>query len=101
MASARAGAFVGFHQPTGVRVVDDFRGAGPVDGDRRQFTGHRLDQGLAELLVDRSVDQGIARAEEVGRVVVGVPAGEEDVGDREALDGRDRMLTLPLARWEK
>ena len=97
IAAASASSVVGLDQPAGVRVVDDLGRAGAVDGDRRQLAGHRLDQDLAELLVDRGVDEDVAGAQEVGQVVVGVPAGEEDVGDAEALDRLDRVLALPLA----
>ena len=62
-----------------------------------QPTRHRLHQHLAELLVDRSVDEDVACRKEVGKVLVVVPAGEEDAGHPEALDGLDRVLALPLA----
>ena len=74
--------------------------AGPprFDRDHRQPTGHRLHQHLAELLVDRSVDEDVACREEVGELLVVVPAGEEDAGHSQALDRLDRVLALPFAR---
>ena len=87
---------VGRNQPAGLGVVDDRRRAAAVDRDHRQPAGHRLDQHLAELLVDRGVDEQVGGAQEVGQLRVGVPAGEEDVGAAEPLDRLDRVLPLPL-----
>lgn len=91
---------VGRNQPAGIGVVDDLRWAAAVDRDHRQLAGHRLDQHLAELLVDRGVNEKVAGAQEVRQIVVRVPAGEEDVRTAEALgieiEGRGGALQALL-----
>ena len=87
---------VGRDEPAGRGVVDDDRGAAAIDGDHGELAGHRLDQDLAELLVDGGVDEQVAGAEKVGQVGVGVPAGKEDAGTAKPLDRLDRVLPLPL-----
>src|SRR6187401_3479709 len=88
---------VGLDQPPGLRIVDDRRRPAAPDRDHRQPAGHRLDQDLAELLTHGGVDEEVAGSEEGRKLLVPLPAGEEDVAGAGPGDRLAGMLALPLA----
>src|SRR6266540_2331870 len=89
---------VGWYEPAALTVADDLGRAVRVAGDHREAAGHRFDQREPERLRDRGQHEQVAGVERVGELVVGPPAGKEDVAGVEPADRLDRMLALPLAR---
>ena len=57
---------VGLHEPAGLAVGDDLARAEAVDGDRRHFARHRLDEHEAELLAHRRQREQVGDRQDAG-----------------------------------
>jgi hypothetical protein len=67
-------------------------------GDHRQAAGHRLDKDEPERLGDGGQDERVGGVQRLRQLLVGAPAGEEDLAVPDPSRCGERMLPLPLAQ---